>query len=216
MRRFWKLFLAAGAVLAAFTITFFVGENGVDIDIDTSPRAQAARNREPWDLRDLKVLNRTILELKDSYVEPERIDADRMLLAGLNAIQRSVAPVLVHYEEGDPELAVQVNDERRSFGVSDVEALWELANRYREIFAFLQENLDEEEVELRDVEYAAVNGMLRVLDPHTVLLTPEGWASGAPSGTASSPSSARWKTPRRAGRGSSGATGSCRSKTRRR
>ncbi|HJK96798.1 MAG TPA: MXAN_5808 family serine peptidase [Polyangiaceae bacterium LLY-WYZ-14_1] len=173
MRRFWKLFLAAGAVLAAFTITFFVGENGVDIDIDTSPRAQAARNREPWDLRDLKVLNRTILELKDSYVEPERIDADRMLLAGLNAIQRSVAPVLVHYEEGDPELAVQVNDERRSFGVSDVEALWELANRYREIFAFLQENLDEEEVELRDVEYAAVNGMLRVLDPHTVLLTPE-------------------------------------------
>jgi len=173
MRRFWKLFLAAGAVLAAFTITFLVGENGVDIDIDGSPRAQAARNRDPWDLRDLKVLNRTVIELKDSYVEPERIDATRMLLAGLNAIQRSVAPVLVHYEEGDPELTIQVNEERASFGVTDVEALWDLSIRFKEIFSFLQKNLDADEVELRDVEYAAVNGMLRVLDPHTVLLTPE-------------------------------------------
>ena len=36
------------------------------------------------------------------------------------------------------------------------------------VFAFLQEELkDEEDIELSQVEYSAVNGMLKTLDPHT-------------------------------------------------
>lgn len=177
MQRFaplWKPAVALVAVLAAFTITFvWPQRNGLNIDIDGSSRAQAARNREPYDLTELKVLNRAILEVKDHYVEPERVSPRRMLLAGLNSIQRSVAPVLVHYEEGGSSLEVQVNDQRRSFEVADVNSPWALANRFRDIFGFLQENLQDEDVELQDVEYAAVNGMLRTLDPHTVLLTPD-------------------------------------------
>jgi carboxyl-terminal processing protease len=177
MRRFaplWKPLTALAAVLAAFTITFVWPErNGLDIDIDGSPRAQAARNREPYDLTQLAVLNRAILEVKDHYVEPERVHPKQMLLSGLDAIQRTVAPVLIHYEDDSTELAVQVNDQRREYRVDDVNSPWALANRFREIFAFLQTNLQEEDIDLRDVEYAAVNGMLRTLDPHTVLLTPD-------------------------------------------
>lgn len=178
MQRFaplWKPLVAVAAVLAAFTITFvWPQRNGLNIDIDSSPRAQAARNREPYDLTELKVLNRAILEVKDHYVEPERVNPRRMLLAGLNAIQRSVAPVLIHYEDGADELAVQVKDERRSFAVGDVDSPWALANRFKEVFAFLQTQLqNEEDIELQDIEYAAVNGMLRTLDPHTILLTPD-------------------------------------------
>ena len=170
----WRPVLGLAAVLLAFTITFvWPQRNGLDIDIDASPRAQAARNREPYDARELKVLNRAILEVNDHYVEPERVSPQRMLLAGLDAIQRSVAPVLIHYEEGQDHLEVQVNDQRRRFAVTDVDSPWALANRFREVFVFLQENLQDEDVELQDVEYAAVNGMLRTLDPHTVLLTPD-------------------------------------------
>jgi carboxyl-terminal processing protease len=175
LMRVWLPLLAVlVAFSAAFTITFvWPKSNGLNIDIDASPRARAAQNREPYDLTQLRVLNRAILEVKDHYVEPERIRPQRMLLAGLNAIQRSVPPVLVHYEEGDPELTVQVNTESRSFRVDDVNSPWALANRFRDIFRFLQDNLEDEDIELQEVEYAAVNGMLRTLDPHTVLLTPD-------------------------------------------
>lgn len=173
--RFTKPLLALLAIGAAFTLTFvWPQQNGLPVDIDTSQRAQAARGRDAYDLTELAVLNRAILEVKNHYVDPERVDPKRMLLAGLNAIQSSVAPVIVRYEEGDPQLTVQVNDEQRSFHVDDVNSPWTLGGRFRDIFGFLQENLDSEpDLDLRDIEYAAVNGMLRTLDPHTVLLTPD-------------------------------------------
>ena len=176
-RTLWKPLLALGAVAAAFFITFaFDDPNGLDFDIDGSSTARAARGQDPYDLTQLQVLNRAILEVNDHYVEPERIDHRRMLLAGLNAIQRSVAPVIVRFdptEEGASELQVQVNDRVQTFQTADVNSPWKLAGRFREVFAFLQANLGDEDVELRDVEYTAVNGMLRTLDPHTVLLTPD-------------------------------------------
>jgi carboxyl-terminal processing protease len=177
MRRFFRSYrplLAIFVVLVAFGVTFvWPRNNALDFDIDGSPRAQAAKQQEAYDLRRLRVLSRVILKVKDAYVEPERVDARRMLLSGLNAIQRAVAPVLVHYREGDTKVEVQLYDKRKDFRVDDVVAPWQLTQRFKEIFGFLQDNLREEDLDLRDVEYAAVNGMLRTLDPHSVLLTPD-------------------------------------------
>ena len=174
IRRVWKPLLVVLAVVTAFTVTFvWPRRNGLDIDIDASPRAQAARDRDPYDLTELRVLGRAVLEVKDHYVDPDRLDPKRMLLSGLDAIQRRVAPVIVHYRKGQPTLEVQVGEHRRAFRVDDVDSPWALTERFREIFRFLQEHLDEEDLELREVEYAAVGGMLRTLDPHSVLLTPE-------------------------------------------
>ena len=162
-------------VLAAFTISFgWPVENGLQIDIDTSPRALAARAKTPWDLTKLQVMNRVIQQVTHDYVDPSRIDHQRMMLAGLDAIQRDVPPVLVHYQEGADALQVQVNNAQKEFAISDVSSPWDLAGRFREVFAFLQQELkDEDDIELSEVEYSAVNGMLRTLDPHTVLLPPE-------------------------------------------
>ena len=92
----WKPLLAVGAVAAAFALTFFWPQrNGLDFNIDGSARAQEVREQEAYDLTELRVMNRVILHVKNHYVEPERIEPRRMLLAGLNAVQRQVAPVLV-------------------------------------------------------------------------------------------------------------------------
>lgn len=162
-------------VLAAFTVSFgWPVENGLQIDIDTSPRALAARQKTPWDLTKLQVMNRVIHEVNTDYVDPTRVDYQRMMLAGLDAIQQDVAPVLVHYEDGAESLKLQVNSAQNDFSIADVASPWDLTSRFREVFAFLQEELkDEVDIELRDVEYVAINGMLRTLDPHTVLLPPE-------------------------------------------
>jgi carboxyl-terminal processing protease len=175
MRRLWKPLLGLVVVLAAFTISFgWPVENGLRIDIDTSPRALAARDKTPWDLKKLQVMNRVIHEVNTDYVDRRRIDHHKMMLAGLNAIQEGIAPVIIDYEEGAEKLRVQVNDKEEEFPVNDVSSPWELAGRFREVFAFLQEELEEEDdIELREIEYVAVNGMLRTLDPHTVLLPPE-------------------------------------------
>jgi hypothetical protein len=61
MRRLWKPLLGLVVVLAAFTISFgWPIQNGLQIDIDTSPRAMAARQKTPWDLTKLQVMNRVI------------------------------------------------------------------------------------------------------------------------------------------------------------
>src|SRR5262249_9734677 len=63
---------------------------------------------------------------------------------------------------------------QREFGTSDVDSPWALGARMREIFRFVAQHLppgmDRETV--RNIEYAAVNGMLSTLDPHSTLLDP--------------------------------------------
>jgi len=172
-----KALLFLSVVVAAFCITFVWAEpNGADFEIDSSPLAKAARTKTPYDASGVKVLKAVMIKVKDGYVEPDRIVYSKMLLSGLDAIQRSVAPVLVHYENDAPTFTVQVNDARKEFKASDVTSPWALTGRFEEVFAFLQEHLKEEDLKLQDVEYDAINGMLRTLDPHSVLLPPEDYS----------------------------------------
>ena len=74
MRRLWKPLLGLVVVVAAFTISFaWPVENGLRIDIDTSPRAMAARQKTPWDLTKLQVMNRVIHEVNTDYVDPSTV-----------------------------------------------------------------------------------------------------------------------------------------------
>ncbi|MCB9591555.1 MAG: PDZ domain-containing protein [Sandaracinaceae bacterium] len=171
---YWKPLLALGAVALAFGLTYFWPQrNGLDFNIDGSAHAQEVRSEGAYDLTELRVMNRVILHVKNHYVEPERINPRHMFLAGLNAVQRQVAPVLVEYEDGQSHLTLHVDNHEQRFRVDDVDSPWTLSSRFRDVFAFMQQNLRGEDVELRDIEYAAVNGMLHTLDPHSVLLTPD-------------------------------------------
>lgn len=166
-----QMALAGAAITVAFGLTYFWPRpNGLDLDIDNSARAQEVDAATPWDLTQLTLLNRVLLQVVEHYVEPNRIDPRRMLLGGLNAIQQEVAPILVDYENGASTLRVTVDTESREFRVDDVTSPWALSTRFREIFEFIQSNFHDEDTELREIEEAAVNGMLRTLDPHTIYL----------------------------------------------
>lgn len=133
------------------------------------------RERNPnYDLTRMVALRFALLEINNSYVDPSRVHPRQMLLKGLEAIQRAVAQVLVRYEEGSRSVTVVADTAERAFDLSSVDSPWKLQAKWGEIFAFLQGQLrSHSEVDLQDVEYAAANGMLRTLDPHSVLLTPE-------------------------------------------
>lgn len=70
------------------------------------------------------------------------------------------------------EVTVVVDTEARNFATRDVRGPWDLSRRMCEVFSFLANNLSAD-VDLPDVEYAAINGMLSTLDPHSNLLVPE-------------------------------------------
>lgn len=172
--RWIKILLVLSAVATAFCITFiWPKQNALDFDIDSSPRVQAARARLPYDLSQVRVLKAVITRVNQDYVEPQRVVPRKMLLAGLNAIQKSVAPVMVLYRDGESGFTVQVDNKKREFRAQDVNSPWALTWRFQEIFKFIQENLEDQDVKLRDIEYTAINGMLQTLDPHSLLLKPE-------------------------------------------
>lgn len=143
--------------------------------------AQAATNQPggkkgPYALSKAMVVQRTLELISDEYVDPKRVIPRDLLLSALNAVQRDVAQVLVSVEAGGTTAKVRAEDKEISIRVDDVKGPWDVLARIRTVFAFLEQNLkDSPDLDLRDVEYAACNGMLKTLDPHSVLFSPEAY-----------------------------------------
>jgi carboxyl-terminal processing protease len=143
--------------------------------IAANSTALAGQPAAPYDLTALKVVNEVVKKVRDRYVDPKRVRPREMLLSALNYVQREVAQVIVLHEENAPTVKVRVDTQEKEFRVDNVQGPWDVTARLHDIFAFLQDNLRNTDVDLRDVEYAACNGMLHTLDPHSVLLTPDAY-----------------------------------------
>ncbi len=128
---------------------------------------------ENYDLTELVAVNETLKKIRSKYVDPERVKPRQMFLSALNQVQREVAQVIVLHDETSPHVRVRVDTEEKEFRVDNVQGPWDVSARLRQVFAFLQEHLRGTEVKLQEVEYAACNGMLQTLDPHSVFLSPE-------------------------------------------
>jgi carboxyl-terminal processing protease len=127
------------------------------------------------DLARARLLTKVTGQLRSHYVEPDRIEPRTMAVAALREVQALVPEVRVLVEEhrGTPKAVdVWVAESHARFGLERVGDLFELGWKLADVFDFFQRNLPPS-TDLADVEYAAVNGMLSTLDPHTVLLTPQ-------------------------------------------
>ncbi len=129
-------------------------------------------DRPPHDLSALKIYTKVLIYVKDNYVEPKRINPREMMVASLEWVERSVPDVLVEPDKDHNHLRINVNGKVRDFDISHVDSLWKMSFPMKDIFEFIGANMRPSE-DTRDVEYAAVNGMLSTLDPHSVLLKPE-------------------------------------------
>jgi carboxyl-terminal processing protease len=183
----WKTLVVVLACVCAFYVTVVRRGGGFGFGITASQPATAQTHRptlsgrrhapDPnYDMTAMTVLRFVLMEINNSYVDPARVHPREMLLKGLEAIQRNVAQVLVSHEENQPNVTVRVDTHERAFPVADVNSPWVLQQRWGEILGFLQQHLrGVPDVNLQEVEYAAANGMLRTLDPHSVLLSPEAY-----------------------------------------
>lgn len=124
------------------------------------------------DATELRVLDWTLWNVSKYYVEPERVDPRAMTLAGLEALERRVAQVLVQPIGNGERVRVRVATHEKVFELGEIEALWAVGPHVREVFRFVTEHTDLTEDEQREAEYAIVAGVLSTLDPHTNLLRP--------------------------------------------
>ncbi len=175
LERATRIAVVAGfAVLAQYFAARF-GTGGLWQGLGAAHAVAAATPKEGYDLTQLVAVNETLKKIRSKYVDPSRVDPRQMFLSALNQVQREVAPVIVLHEEKSPRVKVRVDTEEKEFRVDTVVGPWDVSARLREVFGFLQDNLRDTDVDLRSVEYAACNGMLHTLDPHSVFLSPDAY-----------------------------------------
>lgn len=180
MRRFPPsgLFIAVAAALAALILTVvrpapegLVRIGFGDREVRAAP-GQTVAAATQHDLSALDVFNVTLVRIRDAYVDPSRIDPKKMLFSALDSVQFNIPEVLVEPSPEDDRVVIMVNDKKQTFTTQDVDSPWRLSSKLKKIFRFIAAHMNPG-ADLAQVEYAAINGMLTTLDPHSVLLDPE-------------------------------------------
>jgi carboxyl-terminal processing protease len=123
------------------------------------------------DLSELHIFNRVMLLIKEQYVQPERLSSKKMLMGALDAVQRQVPEVVVK-PLPNSQIKVQLGGSAQVFSTGNLNSLWDLSFLLRDIFRFMEPRLPKA-ADIKQIEYAAVNGALSKLDPHSILLEPK-------------------------------------------
>jgi carboxyl-terminal processing protease len=176
MRSRLNLTMVVAAGLLALVLTVVrQSPDGVIFDPEIPVARAAPGKAQPrtYDLAALKIFNMTLVRIKDRYVDPARVDPKKMLYAALDNVQLNIPEVLVEPDPQRNKVKVTVNDKPEVFDTDDVDSPWRLAAKLKKVFRFIEQNMNNANGDLAKVEYAAVNGMLSTLDPHSVLMDPE-------------------------------------------
>ena len=179
--RYSRFIIAGAALLVAFILSIEFNNRGLQFDLEKggSPaEAGPGQNGDAYNLAGAEILNKVLLQMKEKYVDPTRINPNRMLAHGLDELQKSVPEIVVTFDkdidDNPSQATVRVDGQTKTFRIGKFESLWEMSFKMKDIFRFVQDNLTEsEDLKFSDVEYATINGMLNTLDPHSVLLTPD-------------------------------------------
>lgn len=174
LERLGKLIAVLGAFVLSGLLAHQFGSGGLWQGFDSALAVTKPGDQARYDLTRLEAVNETLKYIRDRYVDPDRVRPRDMLLNALDHIQRDVAQVIV-LPQSNGEVLIRVETQEKRIRVDNVLGPWDVAARLREVFGFLQKNLEGSDVDLRSIEYAAANGILRTLDPHSTFLSPEAY-----------------------------------------
>ncbi|HLL03728.1 MAG TPA: MXAN_5808 family serine peptidase [Myxococcaceae bacterium] len=178
MPRMLRRIIAVAVLLGAWAL---VGSDRAPIPL-TMGAAQASQGwngsatqkgeKAPHELAALRVFTKVVISVKENYVDPKRVKPKEMMVAALEYVEKSVPDVLVEGSAETGKLSLIVNDKKKDFDISEVDSLWKMSFKLKDVFEFISKNMRAID-DTRDIEIAAVNGMLSTLDPHSQLLRPE-------------------------------------------
>lgn len=135
-----------------------------------SSNAGTLSKGDAYPLAEGPLLSKAISLVNRHYVDSARIDPDAMFEASLNQIQKTIPEVLARCEKpAFCSVTVQKAVRRFSFPGGDLKML---RSRLKDVFQFMELHVDED-TQLKDIEYAAIDGLLEELDPHSNFMSPE-------------------------------------------
>ncbi|MBN2526669.1 MAG: PDZ domain-containing protein [Deltaproteobacteria bacterium] len=122
-----------------------------------------------------EVMDRTILAVMEDYYDSSRIAPLEMFKGAMGELVKAVAEVKVTYDAAKAA-TIEVLGNKLEVSLEAVNSPWGLSKTFHRIFSFLKNKLPvDENLDYRTIEYAAVNGLLATLDPHTSAMTPDVW-----------------------------------------
>lgn len=108
------------------------------------------------------------------YVDHDKIHPQHMLVEALSWTERLLPDVLVQTSESSDTVEIFAGGAKRTLSTMRIEDLDDMLTLLKDSLLFIQTNrLEPNEPKPGDVEYAAINGILADLDPHSVLFPPK-------------------------------------------
>lgn len=132
----------------------------------------ASRAEEDYPLAEAPLLNKALYFVRYYYLDPDRMDADVMFEKALDEVQKTIPEVLAVCERPN-FCTVTVGQGIRRFAYPG-RNLRNLGRQIRSVFTFMELHLDPD-TEKKKIEYAAIDGLLAALDPHSSFFTPEAY-----------------------------------------
>ncbi len=119
-----------------------------------------------------EVFKQTLRYLTKNYYDTKALDPRSLLREALLGISRNVPEILVVFPEHGNRFSVDVENASREFSIPSLKSLEDILPPIQQVLAFIQASYHGE-IKFEDMQYAAVNGMLDSLDPHSSLLPPK-------------------------------------------
>ena len=166
---------ASFSMVAVLCALMDFGDRGVHFHPDRYASNVLTPGAEEYDLSRLRVLTRCMSYVRTNYVDPKRYDAREMFASAMDRVEREVPEILIEWvqdAEGKPTQAhIHVGSSEKDYSIQSVGNLHQLNWKLLDVFAFIAKNLSES-TDPREVEFAAIKGLLSVLDPHSLFLEP--------------------------------------------
>jgi len=138
---------------------------------DPSAAIAAQGDDSEYQLDKLPVLSRVIIEVKNNYVDPHRIDPKGMVVAAVDMVEKTVAEVMVEGTAQTGKLKVTVGSATANSTSARSTASSTSAWSWRD-HGFRAEKPGRPPEPARD-RVRGTKGLLSTLDPHSVLLEPK-------------------------------------------
>ncbi|MFH1829322.1 MAG: MXAN_5808 family serine peptidase [Pseudomonadota bacterium] len=120
-----------------------------------------------------KLVDRTLSAVGQHYFDPNRIKPQKMLDKALDGIQKNVPDVLIT-NQSDGQLSVTAGLASKRINARSMSRLSDLSRVLKDVLDFVIKHYNsKEDIKPAEIEYAAIEGLLEVLDPHSNFLTPK-------------------------------------------
>lgn len=112
--------------------------------------------------------------IQNRYLDKAKLRPDDLLEKALDAIQEEFSEIVTRYDREAKQVALQIYNKQYIVEVKRMKDLWDIAIVLRQVYAHLEKEYKPEgDREIGDIEYVAINGFLRRLDPHSYIFTPK-------------------------------------------